>query len=263
MADQLTHLQREVAEDVLDVESAARDHLVVHLSGAHAYGFASPDSDLDLKAVHIAPTRSILGLEPHEVVSNRLEFVRDVEVDYTSNELDVAVRGLLRGDGNMLERVTTESPLRASAELAELRELALRLVSRRYFRHYRGFAHAQRIAFQEAAAPSAKKALYVLRTTTTGTHLLQTGRCNPDLSELAETYGVSMVDELTNIKRSGEKVVLPEALAKRCAELIETAFRRLSEAHEASRLPEHPPEDAVAELDRWVVDVRLGRGLGA
>src|SRR5690606_29702253 len=40
--------QRAVAERVLNEEDTARRHLVVHLSGAHAYGFPSPDSDLDL-----------------------------------------------------------------------------------------------------------------------------------------------------------------------------------------------------------------------
>src|SRR5690606_22403890 len=43
---------RAVADRVLDEESARRRHLVIALSGAHAYGFPSPDSDLDLKAVH-------------------------------------------------------------------------------------------------------------------------------------------------------------------------------------------------------------------
>jgi predicted nucleotidyltransferase len=35
--------------------------LWVGLTGAHAYGFPSPDSDLDLKAVHMADARSVLG----------------------------------------------------------------------------------------------------------------------------------------------------------------------------------------------------------
>lgn len=48
------HAQR-VADAVLAEEEGKRRHLVVALSGAHAYGFPSPDSDLDLKAIHLAP----------------------------------------------------------------------------------------------------------------------------------------------------------------------------------------------------------------
>jgi hypothetical protein len=33
------------------------------LSGAHAYGFPSPDSDLDLKAIHVAKTADLLGFD--------------------------------------------------------------------------------------------------------------------------------------------------------------------------------------------------------
>jgi predicted nucleotidyltransferase len=43
---------------VLEEEQARREHVVVYLSGAHAYGFPSPDSDLDLKAIHVAKQRS-------------------------------------------------------------------------------------------------------------------------------------------------------------------------------------------------------------
>ena len=40
--------QRRVARRFLAAEEEQRRHLVVYLSGAHAYGFPSPDSDLDL-----------------------------------------------------------------------------------------------------------------------------------------------------------------------------------------------------------------------
>ncbi len=57
----LTPKQRQVADQVLSEEEQQREHLVVSLSGAHAYGFPSPDSDLDLKAIHIDPTRELLA----------------------------------------------------------------------------------------------------------------------------------------------------------------------------------------------------------
>ena len=57
----LTTHQRQVMDGVLAHESAQRRHVVISLSGAHAYGFPSPDSDLDLKCVHLAPTESLLG----------------------------------------------------------------------------------------------------------------------------------------------------------------------------------------------------------
>ena len=248
--------QREVAERVLAEEDHARRHLVVHLSGAHAYGFPSPDSDLDLKAIHVERTEALLGLSTPAATTNRLEVIEGVEIDYTSNELAVAVRGLLRGDGNMLERVCAREPLRDSPWRAELAEHALRCLSRRYHHHYRGFAWSQRKAALEAEAPSAKKVLYVLRTALTGVHLLRTGECEPDLSRLYEAYGFDVVPALIEQKQQAERKALPPALADRVVPSLDRAFERLDAARDASPLPEAPPPEHVAALERWVVDVR-------
>ena len=37
--------------------------LFATVSGAHLYGFASVDSDLDLRGVHILPLKQIVGLQ--------------------------------------------------------------------------------------------------------------------------------------------------------------------------------------------------------
>jgi predicted nucleotidyltransferase len=37
------------------------------ISGAHLYGFASPDSDVDLRGAFLLPARAMLGLHPPKV----------------------------------------------------------------------------------------------------------------------------------------------------------------------------------------------------
>lgn len=246
--------QREVAERVLAEEDQARRHVVVHLSGAHAYGFPSPDSDLDLKAIHVERTERLLGLSLPALVHNRLEVLAGVEIDYTSNELAVAVRGLMRGDGNMLERVCSRAPLRSSAWLPELAELARRNLSRRYHHHYRGFASSQRKAAEQAEALSAKKVLYVLRTALTGVHLLRTGECEPDLGALWREHGFDLVPALIEIKQRGELVSLPETLAEQVGPALDRVFTLLDDAHDASPLPESPAH--ADELQQWLLEVR-------
>jgi uncharacterized protein len=243
-----------VAERVLAQEQQARRHVVVHLSGAHAYGFPSPDSDLDLKAIHIEHTARLLGLSPPVATYNRLEVIEGVEIDYTSNELAVAVRGLLRGDGNMLERVCAVAPLRSSPWLPELASLARQNLSRRVYHHYRGFAWSQRNAVVEAEAPTAKKVLYVLRTALTGVHLLRTGECEPDLGVLHGRYGFAIVPALVEEKLQAERKALPPGLVAQVGLAFDRAFALLDEARDASPLPETPAH--VDALDRWLVAVR-------
>lgn len=256
--DRMTREQRAVTARVMAEEGAKRRHLVVHLSGAHAYGFPSQDSDLDLKALHVVPTREMLGFRHEEKTFNRLEFVDGVEVDYTSNELQRGLLNLLSGDGNMLERVTSRAPVLADPWLEELAALVPGVLSRRYHRHYRGFAGNQRRRFLEAEAPSAKKLLYVLRTALTGTHLLLEQECQPDLTELHERYGFPEVPELVELKQAAEKGSLADSWASRCEPLMQRAFDHLEQALEHSPLPEEP--GGRNELEDWLIDVRR-RGL--
>jgi hypothetical protein len=254
MTDTMTPEQRRVAEQAVAEACQGRDVLVISLCGAHAYGFASVDSDLDLKGVWQCPSEALLGLHDAPGAFDRQEWIDGVEVDLTLNELTQVVRGLLKGNGNMLERVLDPQPLHASDAMPELRELVRRNLTRRSHAHYRGFATSQKHAV-ELAAPKAKKLLYVLRTCLTGAHLLEQGEVVPDLVALAPIYGFPEVPELVEIKRTAELGVLPEAWHERVPELIDRAFARLDRALEQTVLPAEPQHGEA--LERWLIDRRI------
>jgi uncharacterized protein len=253
MTDRPTDHQMAVARRTLTEESALREHLVVALTGAHAYGFASVDSDLDLKAVHVAPTGPFLGFGGDVAASDRLEVIDGVEIDYTSNEVGSALRGVLSGNGNMIERLLDPAPLVAHEALSSLRSLIRQNLSQRIYRHYHGFATNQRRAIGDP--PRVKKVLYVLRTALTGAHALMTGEVVPDLSALGHRYGFSRVEELIAYKRAAEDGVLPDGVDVEA--MLERAFVCLDEALERSALPEEPP--TPGDLERWLIEHRLQR----
>ncbi|TQF13662.1 nucleotidyltransferase domain-containing protein [Myxococcus llanfairpwllgwyngyllgogerychwyrndrobwllllantysiliogogogochensis] len=259
MKGAMTEHERKVADGVLDEESAKREHLVVSLSGAHAYGFPSPDSDLDLKSIHIAPTALLLGLQPRQLNAERLQVVDGVEVDYSSNELQPVLQGLLQGNGNYLERLLGAIPVRVSPELEALQPLVRGVLSRRVHRHYRGFAHGQLREWEKSGFRSAKKLLYVLRTTLTGTHALRTGEVETDVTELLDSHGFAEAHELVEQKRRGEKSELPESLSAKWRAEVARSFEVLDAALEASVLPEEPSQAAVDALEAWMLDLRRRR----
>lgn len=252
---------RAVAERALAEESARRNHVVVALSGAHAYGFPSPDSDLDLKGVHVEPTRHLLGLREPRLGFDRLEVIDGVEIDYTSNEIAPVLAGILAGNGNYIERILGHLICVSSPAHESLRPLVQRALSRRVHRHYRGFAASQRQAFETAEAPTAKKLLYVLRTTLTGTHLLRTGELRIDLTTVAHEYDFGHAMELVETKRRGEQVTLSSAERERWQGDLDRAFALLDRAHGQSVLPPEPGN--ADELEDWLVELRLGGGLGS
>jgi predicted nucleotidyltransferase len=240
---------------VLDEEETGREHVVVYLSGAHAYGFPSPDSDLDLKAIHVAKTADLLGLEVQPPTFDRAEVIEGVEIDYTSNELGHALAGILGGNGNFLERILGRTTARASSLLDELREVARRSLSRRVHRHYRGFALNQ-LRFLEKQ-PTAKKLLYVLRTTTTGIHLLRTGELETDLTRLTPVYELDGAEALIERKRAGERVAVEQDILDAWRARAGRLFVRLDEAREVSPLPEEPANEP--EVRDWLLTVRRAR----
>jgi predicted nucleotidyltransferase len=253
--DLLPAAARPVVGTFVAEQARARAHVVIYLSGAHAYGFPSPDSDVDLKAVHLAPTRDLVGLRERTTTADVAEIRDGVELDYTSNELGPVLAGLLAGNANYIERVLGDATVVGSGLLDELRPLARRTLSRRVFAAYRGFARAQSKALEEK--PTVKRILYVLRTLTTGEHLLRTGEVVPDLSVLANVHGMPEVHELIARKREGERTAMSPAEVARYQPMMERARARLEEARAASPLPEEPAHGD--ELEAWLLEVRRAR----
>jgi predicted nucleotidyltransferase len=253
----ITPHQATTAAAVLDEEEAKRSHLVIALTGAHAYGFPSPDSDLDLKGVHVLPTSSLVGLSRPVEHASRMEVIDGVEIDYATNELGQVLAGLLRGYGSYYERLLGMWILRTTPAHAALVPLVERSFSRRVFAHYHGFATGQFKEALSSGAPTAKKLLYVLRTALTGTHLLATGRLVTDLTQLMDGHGFADAAELLEVKRTGERAPLPPALAERWLSRVQEVFPMLEKARDASVLPEEPANRE--ELEAWLVEERRRR----
>jgi uncharacterized protein len=251
----LTGDQKRVMARVLQQEEAQREHVVVYLSGAHAYGFPSPDSDLDLKAIHVAKTEDLLGFDVPAPTVDRAEVIDGVEIDYTSNELAHALSGILAGNGNFIERLLGRMVPQTSGLLTDLRPIVQRALSRRVHRHYRGFAQNQ-LRFLERE-PTAKKLLYVLRTTLTGIHVLTTGELEADLTRLMDRYGLADATALVERKRAGERVALESKQLEAWRPRMESLFVALDAARDASMLPEDPPNEE--EVRAWLMTVRRTR----
>src|SRR5437773_11454120 len=79
--------------------------LFVTISGAHLYGFPSPDSDFDLRGVHILPLRDVVGLD---VGHQTIEVSQDdhgLELDLVTHDIKKFFALLLRKNGYVLEQL--------------------------------------------------------------------------------------------------------------------------------------------------------------
>lgn len=232
--------------------------LLLAVTGSHLYGFSSPDSDLDLKGVHLAPEGQILGLDPLVEAFDRLEVFDGTECDLTTHEAGRALGLLLKGNGNMIERIASPLQVFPGPQVDDLQRLLPGTLSTACIGHYRGFFKGcQR---EHARRPRRKSWLYSARVALTGVHLLETGEVLAHLPALADRYGMPVVHEVIDAKRrGGEKDVLdPDASAALEACWPDLA-RRLEQALAHTVLPDVPPGREA--LSDWLIHTRR-RALG-
>ena len=233
----LTADQRLVAE----VEEHPYPLLFATVSGAHLYGFPSPDSDFDLRGVHVLALEECLGLgEPAATVT--LSHVRDgAEVDLVTHDARKFFTLLLRNNGYVLEQLY--SPLVVSTTWAhdELKEIARGCITRGCLRHYQGFARSQWERLTRESPRRIKTLLYVYRVLLTGIRLMRTGEVEANLVKCNAEMGLPYIANLVAQKVEGaEKSALSDVDFTFHQKEVEELQGVLEDAAFTSRLPEGP-----------------------
>src|SRR5437588_206889 len=178
------------------VEGQSYRPLFVTVSGAHLYGFPSPDSDVDLRGSHLLPLRAVVGLDlPGETVERKLDLA-GTEVELVSHDLGKYLRLLVKNNGYVLEQIFSPLVVMGQGFLDEIRPLARRCITRHHYHHYRGFFATQRKLLDKQQPKIVKTVLYAYRVLLTGIHLLRTGEVEANLPRLAEEYQRPFLSEL-------------------------------------------------------------------
>lgn len=232
--------------------------LFATISGAHLYGFPSPDSDVDLRGAFVLPLEAVLRLHDPEETLTLTQAHGGVEVDWVAHDVRKFARLMTRRNGYVLEQLYSPWVVLGGAWLDELREIGRGCIVRRLYHHYRGFADRQlkRLARPD---PSVKDLLYAYRVLLTGTHVLQTGELEANLVRLNERFNLPGVQELLARKMAGAEHgrLLPDELATHRPQLA-SLEAHMATAFEQCALPNEPT--SFQALDDYVVRARLELG---
>jgi predicted nucleotidyltransferase len=228
-------------DPIIETEISSQPYPFATISGAHLYGFPSPDSDYDLRGVHILPLQEVVGLDPGR---ETIEFsaLRDgLEIDLVTQELKKFFDLMLKKNGYVLEQLFSPLVLKATPEYEELKAIAKTCITRHHSHHYFGFAETQWKLFVKERPPRVKPLLYVYRVLLTGIHLMRSGEIEANLVTLNEGFKLPYISDLIERKLAGpEKSTVREI----DLEFHEREFERLrgvlEDAHQASSLPETP-----------------------
>ncbi|MDB5305377.1 MAG: putative nucleotidyltransferase [Phycisphaerales bacterium] len=231
--------------------------MFVTISGAHLYGFPSPDSDYDLRGVHVLPAREVVGLGEGRLTVE-VSAVRDgLEIDLVSHDARKFFLMMLKKNGYVLEQLYSPLVVRSSPEHEELKAIGRQCITRHHAHHYFGFAQTQWELFAKESPRRVKPLLYVYRVLLTGIHLMRAGEIEANLLKLNEDFRLPFIGDLVARKLAGpeqstlgdDDFSFHERQYQQLREALETAFQ-------ASRLPEAPT--ARGALNDLLVRMRIG-----
>ena len=231
--------------------------LFATLSGAHLYGFESPDSDFDLRGAFVLEPDCLIGLKSPQETVTRSYLEQGLDMDLVCHDIAKYCRLILKRSGEVLEQLYSPLVVWPDAALDELRELARPYVIRDVYYHYRGFLGNQ-LGFIDRPGSTVKEMLYGYRVALTGIHLLREGEVLSHLPDLLEQHPQEGVQELLDLKRSQrEKTPLAEPLRQLHRQRLDQLEQQLRQAFEESVLPtQAPPLDSLHD---FVVAVRKSR----
>ncbi|MDP6355050.1 MAG: nucleotidyltransferase domain-containing protein [Planctomycetota bacterium] len=239
------------------VEAQPHPLIFVTIGGAHLYGFPSRDSDYDLRGAHVLPVEMMLGLKLIKETIEISKMTDGIELDLVTHDVKKLFLLLLKKNGYVLEQVMSPLIVHTSDLHDELKAIAANCITCHHVHHYLGFSNTQWKLFEKENPPRVKPLLYVYRVLLTGIHLMRTGEVEADLSVLNETFKLSYIGDLIQIKMEGnEKENLEAADLDFHQREIERLQVELKGAGETSHLPEYPTgKDALNDL---LVRIRLG-----
>lgn len=225
------------------------------IGGSHIYGFPSPDSDWDVRGVHVLPLRDALGLRSTRETIETLRHDGAFELDLVTHDVKKFLGLLLKKNGYVLEQLHSPLVVATSPEHDELRALARSCVTKHHAFHYLGFAKTEWLEFQRSRPRIAKQLLYVLRVLLTGIHLVRTGEVEPDIRKLAAAEGLDYVPELVAMKLAAR---FGGEIADGRVAFFELEVNRLREKLEAEHA-RSALREAVTEETRDALDDLLYR----
>jgi predicted nucleotidyltransferase len=236
--------------------------LFVTISGAHLYGFPSPDSDVDLRGSFAAPLADVLSLDTLRETLEPEGIVGGVEVELVGHEIAKYLRLLVKPNGYVLEQILSPLVVLTSPTHEELIALAQASLSKKLYHHYAGFARGewrdyQKVLERPGAGKTVKRLLYLHRVLMTGIVLLTEGVVEANLQELNTRFGLDL-EPLLAMKTREQAEVSGDDTAYTAA--IPMLFERLELARERSALPEEVPNRAA--INDFLVRLRLSNVKG-
>ncbi len=175
------------------------------ISGAHLYGFPSPDSDWDLRGVHVLPVTKVIGFSIDDETVEIARQDKTIELDLVTHDIKKFFKLMLNKNGYVLEQLYSPLIVHTSDAHKELLDIGKRCITRHHKFHYVGFAQTQWRLFEKEEKPLVKPLLYVFRVLLTGINLMRTGKIEANLEILNQEFSLPYIEPLITLKKTSKE----------------------------------------------------------
>ena len=158
----MRNIQQEIQENLTAVsEKYGVDILLAVESGSRAWGFASPDSDYDVRFIYTHPKKEYLRIDPMPEV---IEWHLDDVLDINGWDLKKALLAFAKGNPNIMEWANSGIIYRTSDVWEGIKGTAFQYFSEKAaLCHYYGLAKSTLETFLRGEMIRYKKYFYALR----------------------------------------------------------------------------------------------------
>lgn len=234
-----------IQEKLREIESKENCRILLAVeSGSRAWGFASPDSDYDVRFVYVRPAAYYLKLE---TVRDVIELPIDEVLDINGWDLNKTLRLLYRSNPTLFEWFSSPIVYRTSPFAERFKPIMGRYFSSKNgLWHYLSMAEGNYRDYLRGDMVRAKKYFYVLRPILACRWILETGTPPPmRFAELADSQlppGLkSTVDSLLALKMESPEI--------KCIPRIDILNRYLDESIESIKA--HIAQVPDRDLREW------------
>lgn len=214
------------------------------ISGSHAYGFSSSDSDIDIRTAFLFDKESLFGFDSTKNTSiTNTSLTKDkIEVDFVAHELRKFNKMITSGEnGYVLEQLFSPICLKESVELKNYKDTVHKFfITKKLYKHYSSFAFHKFEEFKNQEEKSLKTLLYTFRVLYTGIYLFETGEIKTNLPELNEQIlKQSYINDLILLKTSEKSIIDDAKQIDFYENEIIGLLSKLEDSYNESSLPEN------------------------
>ena len=169
---------QEIHEKLKEIENKENVRILHAVeSGSRAWGFASPDSDYDVRFIYVRPAEEYLRLdEPRDVIEWQLDEVLDIN----GWDLKKTMRQFARGNATLFEWSASPEVYHTTDEWAQIQRVTMAYFSEKSaVGHYYGLAQNTYHDYLCEALVSYKKYFYALRPLLAARYIEQFNQVTP------------------------------------------------------------------------------------